>query len=66
MGPVEARLRKVKRLKGETLVKVYSNAECGRVLIGARISLSLTLDELEGSMAEVFSEAIEAASALRL
>ena len=65
MGPAERLLRKTK-VTHKSLTRAYSDKVAGRLLIGARLSLKIPFSKFESFFAEIISEAIEAAAALKL
>lgn len=65
-GRVERLLRGTKVTRPRSVEKAYRDPEAGRLLIGARRSLKLRLYDTDLYLRDIFSEAIEAASTLKI
>jgi len=65
MGPAERLLRKT-RVTRKSLTAAYSDKVAGPLLIGARLTLKIPFSKFDQFFAEIISEAVEAASALKL
>lgn len=66
MGPLEKLLRSTNVDQSRQVERAYGNAVAGKILVDARRSLSLSLYQTQNFLRDIFSEAIEAASALGL
>jgi hypothetical protein len=65
MGPAERLLRKTK-VTQKSLMRAYSDKDAGRLLVGARIAMGIPFSKFDQYFAEIISEAVEAAAALKL
>lgn len=66
MGRIERLLRSTKVSRQRSVEKAYQDPEAGRILVGARRSLKLGIYDTENYLRDIFSEAIEAASTLKV
>lgn len=66
MGPVEKLLRATNVRRPKQVEKAYGNREAGFLLIRARRELGIYMYDTDLYLADIFSEAIQAAAYLRL